>query len=181
MKIILYIALLVGLMTALPVHAANSSMGNGIETDTTLMSWHGMDSLLTTEVGKDVAEVVLQADSVMGQVIAWNGHSPAHKVLPQWMGMMAKCTLCTPAMYRSDRKVYTRFEAYTTLTFVRGKQTATLQLDYGIGKWVLTDNTGQVVAHHDMPQGELLPMLRMLFPNNELLKKKYDESLQENK
>ena len=74
-------------------------------------------------------------------------------------------------MYQSIRNVYSRFEAYATQTFMQGEKTAIMQLDVGIGKWVLIDGTRKMMVHHDMPTLHLLSMLRMLFPNNELIKR----------
>lgn len=180
-----YMTLALIMLIALTAKATSGGEGHplteGSETTGCTLSFSVIDSILTTKVGKETADIVLHADSVIGEAIPWNGQTLASKLLPEWMSKLAKYTLCMPDMYRSDRKVYTRFEPHAILTFHHGDHTVTLQLDYGIGKWVLLDDEGQMVVHHDMPSQQLLPMLLMLFPDCELLKLKYDEYLQEKK
>ena len=130
------------------------------------------------ELGETLSSLLLHADSIVAQVVTWEQEEIPARTLPSWMCLLTQYTWCSPALYQTDKKVYSQFDPYVALVFIRGGEKATLLLDYSINKWLLKDGEGQVVCRHDLLDKALLPMFRLLFPESETLKLKYDEYVQ---
>lgn len=141
------------------------------------INFSAIDSVAARELGSS-ADVIFGCDSIKAELIAWEQDSAQSGILPQWMNNLVKYTLCSPAMYKSNKKVYSRFEPYAWFTFSNGKGKLMLLLDYSINKWMLKEDNGNILAIHDLPNKEFLLMLRLLFPESELIKIKYNEYIQ---
>lgn len=135
-------------------------------------------SLMREKVGDEVASCLLEADSMVAGVVRYGTDNLQEKSVGEWMVQLVKYTLCQPAMYKSDKRVYASFSANAWLEIV-GKNPLIIELDYNIYKWRLSDKDGNVLCRYDLHDSELLSMFRMLFPESEIIHIKYNRFVQD--
>lgn len=136
-----------------------------------------IDKVMVQRLGKQVTNIIFQADSVVANVTPWNGETLAPVTMKPWMVELMRHTLCEPRLYQSDKKTYTQFGPWTWIVFYRGGESVTIQFDYSISKWQVVKAGDVVVCRKDLPSKAFLSLFHMMFPKSSLLSKRFNESI----
>ncbi len=134
-----------------------------------------ISSIVTRELGDSISNLIIKNDSIVGKLTVWENDTLPDKKLPLCMRNLVIYTLCQPSMYKSDMRVYSAFYADVRLDIFSDGAFITLELDYSIYKWRLIDSEGKQICRHDLPDQNLLSMLRMLWQESRLINIKYSK------
>ncbi|MCC8114347.1 MAG: hypothetical protein LIP03_10240 [Bacteroidales bacterium] len=123
-------------------------------------------------------EIVWQAKSIQAILLASNNHD--HVGMPMVVytefSAIPGLLLCDPAMYASNKKVYTNFESWIDIVFVgAGNKTLTVSLDFASKKWLALDNDNNEICRYDLPNWQWLQFSLMMFYDEDVLIKKWGE------
>lgn len=166
------------LLTVLLTIVCINTWGQTKETQVEQNCFTEIDSHLIKEIGKEKADIVLFADSIVANTVAWEGCQEESRRLSESMSNIVKYTFCTPSMYLSNKKVYASFQPYLSLTFYKGSNSFSIQFDYDINKWMIKNENDYCIICHDLKNSALLPLFYILFPNNPLIENSYKKIMQ---
>lgn len=140
-----------------------------------LSDFTAISSIATHELGDSISNIITKNDSIVAKLTVWENDTLPDKELPLCMRSLVVYTLCQPSMYRSDMRVYSAFYADARLDIFSNGTFVTLELDYSIYKWRLIDSEGKQLCRYDLPDQNLLSMLRMLWQESKLINIKYNK------
>lgn len=133
------------------------------------------DKVISTQLGDCAAQIILDADSIVANLIVWETDSFPPKLLSPCMCSIVQYVLCQPVMYSEDKRVYSGFYADVRLVVYKGDTFLTIELDYNINKWRLIDAKGKQVCRHDLKNSELLSVMHELWPESKNINIKYEK------
>ena len=133
------------------------------------------DNVIVKQIGVGPAGVIMGADSIVANLTAWENDTLPPKVLSPCMCSVVQYILCQPVMYSSDKRVYSAFYADVRLDIYKDGKSLTLELDYNINKWKLTDENGKQICRHDLKNSEFLTMMHELWPESKNINIKFEK------
>lgn len=136
---------------------------------------------LVKEVGDSIANIVLSSKSFEATLTKWENDTFPPKTLTPHMISLVKYTLCQPSMFESDKRVYSAFYSDVQIQIGEGLKYITLELDYNINKWKLSDREGEEICRHDLRNSELLSLMHILWPKSSNLNIKYERLIKNGK
>ena len=133
------------------------------------------NNVMAKQIGISPAIVIMTADSIVANLTVWETDTLPPKVLSPCMCSIVQYILCQPIMYSSDKRVYSAFYADVRLVIYKDGKSLTLELDYNINKWKLTDEKGKQICRHDLKNSELLSMIHELWPESKNINIKFEK------
>jgi hypothetical protein len=67
--------------------------------------------------------------------------------------------------------VYGAFMPTFSISFIKKKEMYVAKFDFGLHKWAIYDNNGQMLKRFDLPSDNVLRLANILFPENDYFKK----------
>ncbi len=140
----------------------------------------GSDSIMMQNLGKKVSGIILNSDSTKVTAISYvEDKADMTLALDSLLGNIVRNSLCQPSMYETNKKIYTTFEPWTIIDFYKGDDHVAVLLDYSMNKWKVKEDNGNEISTFDMPNGTLLLMMHLIFPENEDIAQRLTKYLKE--
>lgn len=156
--------------SAHPSNASNNSLQQQVQTD----------SVMRGAVGESIYRVITEAKKIRAEeIIITNDTTQATKttiidVKGKFIPLI-QFVLSNPKIYSGNTAVYGKFMPCFKLTFIKKKEICVLNFDFGLRKWNVCDDKGQVIKVFDLSSDDMLRVANMLFPENGLFKKQINK------
>lgn len=134
------------------------------------------DSVMRSAIGDSLYRIIAKAKKIKAEEIVLtndttqSAKSTAINVKSKHV-ILLQFLLSNPANYGGDTTVYGMFLPCFKLTFIKNNESCTLNFDFGLRKWGVCDDKGQMIKRFDLSSDDMLRFANMLFPNNDLYKK----------
>ena len=156
--------------SAHPSNASNRFLQQQVQTD----------SVMRRAVGESIYKVITGAKKIKAEDIIMSGDTTQTtkttvvdvkgKFIP-----LVQFVLSNPIIYSGNTAVYGQFMPCFKLTFIKKKEICVLNFDFGLRKWNVCDDKGQVIKAFDLSSDDMLRIANMLFPENDLFKKQINK------
>lgn len=125
-------------------------------------------------VVNDSVYTILMNGKIKSMQIDSNGKCSEMKYLAREDCHLLRFLITDPNLYLGDIKVYGKIMPCIRFEFQKTKnEIIYVNLDFGLGKWTLTNMSGKVLYRSSLSTYDILRFSHELYPQNELIKNQY--------
>lgn len=126
----------------------------------------------------DSVYVILMNGKIKSMLMDCDGKCSEVKYLAREDCHLLRFLITDPKLYLGDTKVYGKMMPCIRFEFQKVKDGSIyMNLDFGLGKWTLTDMSGKVLYSSSLSTNGMLRFCHELYPQNELIKNHYNSKV----
>lgn len=130
------------------------------------------DSVMRNAIGDSIYSIIINAKKVKAEVIKLNDDSISQydKIVVKKKNLpLIQFILSDSQIYKGYTAVYGVFVPNFTLTFIKKKESCMTKFDFGLKKWSVCDDKGNVIKTFDLSSNDMLRFANILFPHNNFI------------
>lgn len=130
------------------------------------------DSVMRNAIGDSIYSIIMNAKKVKAEVIELNNDSISqyNKTMVKKKNLpLIQFILSDPQIYKGYTTVYGIFVPSFTLSFMKKKECCMTKFDFGLRKWSICDDKGNIIKTFDLSSNDMLRFANILFPNNNFI------------